>query len=65
LKRPARFNDVHPTRRDEVQQAFLNVVATDPRRGIVLTDDYNPVEFYDAKNREVFRRNLAITFKGR
>jgi len=25
----------------------------------VLTDDYNPVEFYDAANREVIRRNLA------
>jgi spermidine synthase len=65
LKRPANFDDVHPLRRAEVQQAFLNVVGANPRRGIVLTDDYNPVEFYDAKNREIYRRNMAMSFKGR
>ena len=30
-----------------------------PQHGIVLTDDYNPVEFYDAANREDIRRGLA------
>ena len=32
---------------------------TDPAHGIVLTDDYNPVEFRDAANREAIRKNLA------
>jgi hypothetical protein len=27
--------------------------------GIVLTDDYNPVEYYDAANRENLRKQLA------
>ena len=27
--------------------------------GRVLTDDYNPAEFYDARNREDVRRRLA------
>jgi hypothetical protein len=28
--------------------------------GQILTDDYNPVEFYDAANRESLRRYLAM-----
>jgi spermidine synthase len=36
-----------------------------PKAGIVLTDDYNPVEFYDAVNREEIRRNLAFNVRGR
>jgi hypothetical protein len=31
---------------------------------IILTDDYNPVEFYDAPNRESIRRNLAFQMHG-
>jgi hypothetical protein len=27
---------------------------------MILTDNYNPAEFYDAKNREIIRRNLAL-----
>jgi len=36
---------------------------THPDHGIVLTDDYNPVEFYDAPNREDIRRRLAQGMK--
>jgi len=63
LKRPANYDHVHPLRRAEVEKAFLSVVAMNPQSGIVLTDDYNPVEFYDAANREVFRRNTALNFR--
>jgi spermidine synthase len=35
-----------------------------PAAGIVLTDDYNPVEFYDAANREEHRRTLAFNIRG-
>ena len=31
--------------------------------GQVLTDDFNPVDFYDASNREEIRRNLAMSMK--
>jgi spermidine synthase len=46
---------VHPSCRGEVGDAMATTVATDPARGIVLTDDYNPVEYYDAMNREHVR----------
>jgi spermidine synthase len=35
-----------------------------PTAGIVLTDDYNPVDFYDAVNREEHRRALAFNIRG-
>lgn len=54
------FSQVHPRARSETEEAFRNVVEAPPGRGRVLTDDYNPVEFYDAKNREMIRRNLAM-----
>jgi spermidine synthase len=33
--------------------------------GRVLTDDFNPVEFFDAANRERVRRNLALSMRPR
>lgn len=50
---------VHPSCRWEVERAYAGLRETDPARGRVLTDDYNPVEFYDAANRERTRRLLA------
>jgi spermidine synthase len=34
-----------------------------PASGIVLTDDFNPVDFYDAANRERHRRTLAFSMR--
>jgi spermidine synthase len=31
--------------------------------GIILTDDYNPVDFYDAANRERHRRTMALSIR--
>jgi hypothetical protein len=45
--------------RGAVDLAFARVVETNPDHGIVLTDDYNPVEFFDAANREEIRAHLA------
>jgi spermidine synthase len=56
---PDLFN-VHPDVATEVQDSFEGIEHTTPDHGIVLTDNYNPVEFYDAKNREEFRRRLAL-----
>ena len=57
---PPTFDQVHNYCASEVQEAFETLRETDPAHGIVLTDDFNPVEFYDAKNRENMRRRLAI-----
>jgi spermidine synthase len=54
---------VHPDAAAEVKAAFARQWAPDLSRGIVLTDDYNPVEYYDAANREKMRRLLAMSMK--
>jgi len=50
---------VHP----DVRENFLAMLATSPTadltHGLVLTDDFNPVEFHDAANRERMRRGLV------
>lgn len=43
----------------KARAAFAGSPRLRPEAGIVLTDDYNPVEFYDAHNRESLRRALA------
>jgi spermidine synthase len=45
------------------QAAYVGLRETDPNHGRILTDDFNPVEFYDARNRERIRRNLALSIK--
>ena len=42
---------------------FAETPEPNPQSGIVLTDDYNPVEFYDAANREHMRRMLADSMR--
>jgi len=64
LHAPA-FADVHPDALSEVRQAFAEQLLINSSHGIVLTDDYNPVEFYDAPNREKFRRSLALSMRSR
>ena len=57
--REPKLDDVHPAIKADVQAAYLTVAESDPNHGRVLTDDFNPAEFYDAKNREVLRRRFA------
>jgi spermidine synthase len=52
-------NEAHPQVRWSMQAALGGIMRADERSGIVLTDDYNPVEYHDAANRESFRRGLA------
>jgi spermidine synthase len=54
---------VHETVRDEYYSTMNNSLRTDPASGRILTDDYNPVEFYDARNRENVRKRLALAWK--
>ena len=51
------LEQVHPGLRSQALQVFGNVVSTAPDHGRVLTDDFNPIEFYDAQNREATRRS--------
>jgi spermidine synthase len=54
---------VHAECVSDVRQAFAGLRETLPHHGRVLTDDYNPVEFYDAANRERLRKLLAISMR--
>ena len=44
---------------DQLRGLFQGVFEANPLSGIVLTDDFNPVDFHDAPNRERIRRTLA------
>lgn len=59
VRRPD-LQSIHPAVVEDAQESFNHVVDTIPEDGIVLTDDYNPAEFYDAKNREEIRHSLAM-----
>jgi spermidine synthase len=48
---------IYPTLRSDARLVFAQIVRTAPDSGLVLTDDFNPAEFYDAQNREATRRN--------
>jgi spermidine synthase len=65
---------VHSVARADVEAAYAGLVepgtevrghAFDPSRGRVLTDDFNPVDFFDAPNRELIRRELALNWRRR
>ncbi len=56
---PAPMDRVHPNTKNLVEDCYRRIRETNPDRGIVLTDDFNPVEFHDAANRERTRRNLV------
>jgi spermidine synthase len=54
---------IHPSSVELVKEAFDGVRLMNPAHGRVLTDDYNPTEFYDAPNREALRRQLALSMR--
>ena len=57
------LSNVHPEVLRDVEATYTGLVEPSPEHGRVLTDDYNPAEFYDARNREEFRRTLALAAK--
>jgi spermidine synthase len=59
------FDAMHSSVQQQARDAHEGVKTTNPQSGIVLTDDFNPVEFHDAKNREQFRRQLAFSMRPR
>ena len=54
---------VHPEVSETVTKAMGRLVQVNAGDGQVLTDDYNPVEYYDAQNRERLRRSLVAWVK--
>jgi predicted membrane-bound spermidine synthase len=58
--RPPSLENIHPEVLHDTEATYNGVVDALPGHGRVLTDDYNPAEFYDARNREDLRRRLAI-----
>lgn len=59
--RPMDFTQLPPRLRGQARSAFAGAPPLRPEAGRVLTDDFNPVEFYDARNREELRRQLALS----
>ena len=49
--------------RSEVETARNSDWKANAADGILLTDDYNPLEYYDAANREEIRHRLAMSMK--
>jgi len=49
----------HYDTRSRPSAAMERTWTVDPAMGMVLTDDFNPVEIRDAVNRESLRRDLA------
>ncbi len=55
--------NVHPSVLHDVEAIYAAVAQPLPGHGRILTDDFNPAEFHDARNREDFRRRLALAAK--
>jgi spermidine synthase len=60
---PPSLEKIHPDVLRDTEATYVGLVDTLPGHGRVLTDDYNPAEFYDARNREDVRRHLAMAAK--
>jgi hypothetical protein len=61
--RPPDLSAVHGSVRPEVEAAYRFSWTPAQSGGIVLTDDFNPLEFRDAPKREALRRMLALSLK--
>lgn len=59
FRAPASLENVHPYVRPDLEAALASATPVDSERGLILTDDYNPVDYFDAPNRERTRRILA------
>jgi spermidine synthase len=57
------FELVHDYCRSDALKAYQSKYSTDPSHGRILTDDFNPIDFYDAANREGWRRQMALSMQ--
>jgi len=60
---PVSTTDAHPDVANEIATCLASTLTIDTADGRILTDDFNPVDFYDAHNRELHRRGLAFSIK--
>ncbi len=63
--RQPNLQGVHSHCFEEVKSTYDRFKKPDASAGIILTDDYNPVDFFDAKNRESLRTSLAWGMRGK
>ena len=61
--RPPDCSAFPPLVQSQAAAAFAEIGNIPAGHGRVLTDDFNPVEFYDAHNREGLRRKLALSMR--
>jgi hypothetical protein len=54
------WNRVHECCREMTKRLFEKTITPEKGAGMVLTDDYNPMPFFDAKRRESLRRHFAM-----
>lgn len=60
---PIDTSDAHPEVALDVRSALGATLNVSGQNGRILTDDFNPVEFHDAANREEHRRRLAFSVR--
>lgn len=60
---PVDYSDAHPQVFAQVRDCLASNTSVNNDAGLVLTDDFNPVDFYDAENREAHRRRLAFSMR--
>jgi spermidine synthase len=63
LRQPE-LSGVHSAALAGVREAYGRAWTPDLTGGIVLTDDFNPLEYFDAAKRERYRRTLARSLGG-
>lgn len=63
IKKPFDWTEAPAKVRYQLEAASQPVTPPASTRAIILTDNFNPIEYYDAKNRMEYRRLLALSFK--
>jgi predicted membrane-bound spermidine synthase len=57
------YDSTYPTQINEAERAMEGIRQVNSQSGIILTDDYNPVDVRDASTREEHRRSLAMNMR--
>ena len=60
---PMNLDDVHPDALESVKTDINHTLQTNSAHGRILTDDYNPVEYFDAVNRELIRKRYVLSVR--